>query len=817
MIRSTARPASRVFRRAPIALAILTACAGLGAIPLHAQAQTAQAIRHYDIPAGPLDQALNRFAAEAGILLTIDASLTAGKQSPGLKGDTNAAAGLQKLLQGTGLEAVKGDNGWQLRRVPMPLAEESTLAPMTVTAAGLGTSTEKTRSYTTGAMSTATRLPLSIRETPQSVTVITRQRMDDQATTSLTEVLQYTPGLTVNNADGPGRTSFSARGFNIDNVMYDGMPSRYESWVVGTVANMSMYDRAEIVRGATGLVTGAGNPSAAINLVRKRPTKNRQASITGRAGSWDNFQGEVDVSGAINEAGSLRARAVGSYQDANTFRDGEAYKHGLFYAIAEADLGERTMLSLGASYQDDYTNHFWGGLPISTTGQHMNLPRSTNPSNDWERKDQQLLTVFGDLRHRFENGWQTRFAFSHSEQDAVFMGTYIRRSPLITGLGHSAWRADYEEKQSNYDLTLEGPFQFLGRTHELSFGGGQRISDKTTQNYSGSGIISSNIDLTNWDRGSVPEPNFVKTTRSRNVVTQDGIYGAARFNLADPLKLIIGARLDWYDYDNRSGTGDYSVTRNLTRYGGLIYDLDERHSLFASYTDIFQPQSSKDVQQKNIAPIVGENYEVGVKGEYFAGLLNASASIFRIDQKNRAKILSDQTACPTYPAESCYEAAGLVRSEGVDLEIQGALTPNWQLAAGYSYVDIKYVKDANPANEGKRFDTNTPRQQFKLSTLYRLSGPLQAWRVGGSLYYQDKIYRDGTLSSGSNFRIQQEAYALLDVLIGYRIDRHMDLQLNVNNIFDKVYYKGLGYDPNWGSTDTYGSPRNFMLTAKYTF
>ncbi|WP_211166052.1 TonB-dependent receptor [Azoarcus sp. TTM-91] len=801
-------------------------CAALLGLPLLmgtggslAQSAVVETSRSYAVPAGPLAGALVNLAAQAGIQLSVDASLTAALHSPGVRGTHTVDAALAAALAGTGLEAIRrGDNEYTLRKLPPRAAGETTLAPVTVAATATNPAvTEDSASYTTPQMGTATKLALAMRETPQSVTVVTRQRMDDSAALTLSDVLRGTPGLNVSNADGPGRTSFGARGFALDNVMYDGLPSRYQGWVVGTVPNMAMYDRVEVVRGATGLVTGSGNPSAAVNVVRKRPTADTRLSLTARAGSWDNYQGEVDASGPLNAAGTLRGRVVGSLQEANTFRDGEEYRHGLFYGVVEADLGERTTLTLGASYQDDYTNHFWGGLPLTADGRHMNLPRSANPSNDWERKNQYLSTVFGDLVHRLDNGWTLRLAASQSWQDAVFLGTYIYRDATTDVLGHNAWRGDYDEDQATYDAYASGPFQLFGRQHELAFGTSRRQVDMRTQNYSGGGIISAGIDLWNWDNGSIAEPDFVPTTTSRNVTTQDGLYLTTRLNLADPLKLILGARLDWYDYDNRSGSGDYSVTRNLTRYGGIVYDLDHQHSLYASYTDIFQPQTNKGVDGKLLEPVQGENYELGIKGEYFGGSLNASAAVFQIEQSNRAKLLADQGPCPSYPGTSCYEASGLVRSKGVELEIQGALSPDWQVAAGYTYVSAEYVRDADQSNEGKNFATDSPHSVFKLSTLYRFGGALQAWRVGGSLYRQSRIYNDGTLPDGTAFRVQQKGYTLADLMVGYRVDKQLDLQLNVNNLFDRKYYKAVGYDTRWGSTDTYGDPRSFMLTARYSF
>ncbi|KAA0944770.1 TonB-dependent siderophore receptor [Pseudomonas sp. ANT_H14] len=676
------------------------------------------------------------------------------------------------------------------------------LGATNITSEQLGTTTEGTGSYTTGAMQTATKLPLTMRETPQAVTVITRQRMDDQAMTSVNDVVKNTPGLFLSQASGPGRQTYSSRGFDIDNIMYDGLPSAYSGWTMGVQPNLAMFDRVEVIRGATGLVTGAGNPSAAINMVRKRPTADQQVTLTGAAGSWDDYRGEFDASSPLNDSGTLRGRVVGSYRDANSFRDKEESDHGLFYGIVEADLSDSTTASMGFSRQEDQTNFFWGGLPIGTDGHHLNLPRSTYPGTDWENKKLRVDTVFGDVEHRFDNDWKLHVAGSTSTLDGLFSGTYLSRynGPMQT----TAYQSRQDEKQSAFDTYASGPVEALGRTHEVVVGASKRIYDNTTKDYSP------------YDTGlpiGAPKPDFVRDGKSHTITTQDAVYLTTRLSLADPLTLILGGRLDWYDSDDRAGNNDYKVTRNLTRYAGLIYKLDDHHSVYASYTDIFTPQSNQDLSGKILDPIVGENYEIGIKGEYFNGALNASLAVFQTDQKNRATEAATQLGCPVL---TCYEASGLVRSQGIDMELQGALTENWQVGAGYTYTRAHFIKDTNPANNKQRFDPDTPEHLFKVSTVYHLQGPLEKLRIGGNVYWQSRMYNDVAVAD-STYRLEQGSYAVADLMAGYQVNKHLDLQLNANNIFDRVYYAAIGTSPTWGSTETYGNPRSYGLTAKYSF
>ncbi|MCO7632898.1 TonB-dependent siderophore receptor [Pseudomonas guariconensis] len=666
----------------------------------------------------------------------------------------------------------------------------------------LGSITEGSGSYTSGAMSTATKLPLSMRETPQAVTVITRQRMDDQAMTSINDVVQATPGLFLDFSNGPGRQTYSARGFDIDNLMYDGIPSGYQGWIVGAQPNLAMFDRVEIVRGATGLVTGAGNPSAAVNLVRKRPLAEQKVTLTGAAGSWDNYRGEIDASSPLNDSGTLRGRVVASYQDANSFRDGVEEDHGLFYAITEADLGEDTTLTLGFSHQKDKTNFFWGAIPVGLDGHHLDLPRSYNPGTDWENKDQEINTVFAEVQQRLANDWKLQVNANYSEQDALFSGSY--QSRWLGPLTRTVYQAGHQENQAGLDAFASGPFQALGRTHELVVGASKRIYDMTTRNYSP-------YDM-NWPLNGA-KPNFVHTDNRREVTNQEGVYLTTRLSLADPLKLILGGRLDWYDYDDRESDNDYKVTRNVTRYAGLIYDLDDHHSVYVSYSDIFTPQSSKGISGSPVKPIEGKNYEIGIKGEYFDGALNASLALFQVDQENRAV----RIFVPNCPQASCYEASGKVRSQGIDMELQGALTENWQVGAGYTYARVHTIKDdANPQTENQRFDTDTPEHLFKLSSTYRFQGPLEKLRVGGNVYWQSRMYNDIALGDGGSYRLEQGGYAITDLMAGYQVNQHLDLQLNANNIFDRKYYSSISNSVDYGG-DTYGNPRNLMLTAKYSF
>lgn len=787
-------------------------------IAMPAWAQNVEAEYAFSIAAGSLEAAIVEFSSIAGVTVSFEPAVVRGRQSPGLQGRYSASVALQHLLQGSGLQAVPQAGGsYSL----LPLSSQGDalqLGATSIIGSSLGATTENSGSYTTGAMQTATKLSLSIRETPQSVTVVTRQRMDDQGMNSLTDVVKNTPGLSVQKWAAE-RTVFFSRGFQIDNLMYDGLPtivSRYTPDITSSV-DLATYDRVEVVRGASGLMQGSGNPSAAINLVRKRPTRESQISLSGQAGSWDNYRTEVDVSGPLNASGTVRGRTVLAYQDRKSFQDVVQAERSLIYAVGEIDLSENTTFTLGATNQKDDSTNDWGGIPTAGDGSDLHLSRSSFFGNDWAYWDQNNTSVFAELEHRLANDWKVRLAATHMSSKLDFMGSYV--SWTNTVLNQYTGGYLYDEYQNSYDLYASGPFELFGRSHELVVGASKR--DEDFAGHGGSaGITAANIDPYNWDSGVATKPTINMYAFHQKLASEEeSVYLSTRLNPADDLKVILGARLDWYDYQvrtlsSRSQSG-YSVNRELTRYAGVIYDLDAHHSVYVSYTDIFKPQGSLDAQNRTLEPIKGENYEIGIKGEYFGGALNASAALFRIDQVNRAKE-APRNLCVD-PTRACYEASGEVRSEGLELEVTGALTENWQLAAGYTFAEAKYRKDSNADNEGKLFDTKIPRHMFKLSTTYRLPGELDRWRVGASLYKQSSFYSEGIhWRDNRAYRIDQEGYTLVDLMLAYQPTEQLDVRLNLNNLFDKTYFQSVDTGAQERSI-IYGEPRNLMLSAKYSF
>lgn len=806
---------------APLVLAITLALAAPSVSMAQTTADGSQAVI-LSIASQPLGAALNELSATTGTPIGFSPALVAGKTARAVKGKLTARQAIDELLAGSGLTAKQEAGGIVIKGAESS-DEVITLDAVKVTRqGGAEGTTEGTGSYTTQSMNTATKLSLSIRETPQAVTVITRQQLNDRGVETLENALSSTPGIS-QTKDGPNRVAFYSRGFIVDSLTTDGLPaelSHYISREMNSAPDMAIYDRVEVVRGATGLTTGAGNPSASINLVRKRPTATPQVSLTASAGSWDNYRAELDASNALNQAGTLRGRAVATYQKKNSFQDVANAERSVLYGILEADLSSRTMLTAGISHQKLNTTSTWGGLPTALDGGDLGFSRSTYLGNTWDYWDQDNTTLFSKLEHRFDNDWKLQLAASRTWSKMDMLGSQLERSYQdgVSRWGQYVGQYVYKDQQDSYDLYATGPFQLFGRTHEFVTGASLRDLD-----FRGNGNARSDeldMDLHNWNpSGNPPKAMDMNFWRQARTTKQKSIYATTRLNPSDRLKFIVGARLDWYDHDaltingRRSTASSYSVNRHVTTYAGAVYDLDQYHSVYASYTDIFKPQSELNAAATPLKPILGKNFEVGIKGEYFDGDLNASAAVFRIDQQNRAKALSRNQCSDLAP--TCFEAAGEIRSQGIELEINGRLAPGWQLAAGYTYSQAKYRQDGDASKVGTPFSTELPRQGIKLFTTYQLPGELHRWTLGGGVRWQSQIYNEG-IDSDTPYRIEQKAYAVVDLLLAYRASEHLDLRLNIDNLFDKRYWAAIGANTSY-AVNQYGEPRKVMLTASYKF
>ena len=784
----------------------------------------------YHIAAGPLGNAITQFGVQAGVTISFDTEQTRHLSTPGLDGSYSVEEGLLRLLGSSGLQAQRQGNGGYVL-IPADNGPAMELGPVTIDANRLDATSEGTQSYAARAVTIGKGVH-TLKETPQSVTVMTRKMLDDQNLNTLEQVLDKTPGITVYDSPMGGKYFYS-RGFNLDGqYQYDGVPLDVGGNYVQAnsfSSDMAFYDRVEILKGAAGMMKGSGSSAGGVNFVRKRGQDKAQTTLSLSAGTWDNYRGQVDVGGPLNESGTVRGRAVATLQDRQYFYDNAKRQDQVLYGALDWDVTPDTTLGVGLAYEDVDASPCYHGLPRYADGSDLKLSRSTCLGASWNDQQSQRTTGFADLKHRFNDDWSLNFAsvYTHNNQNIEY-GYAEGAVPVGAGsaaIGRYAGRFDYDQDDYGFDSYLDGKFEAFGLQHEVIVGA--NASHQQTHDYFA--LRSLGGTQNPFDPSSAfPHPSkdafLAAPSRGGSVptdstTTQYGTYATLRLKLAEPLTLVLGTRVSWYrnKSDSYTQAWDYWVHNRsqengqVTPFAAVLYDLNDEWTAYASYADIFQPQSNLvNAQGQALQPKTGANYELGIKGELFGGALNTAFNLFRTIEEHRAETDFVDT-CKGSGDQYCYTDSGKVRAQGFEAEVSGSPIERLQLLAGYTYTQTKYLSTINQTEPTELNFTSSfiPRHMLKVWGDYQLAGALDRWTVGAGVSSQSENFR-----RQGNLSIEQAGYTLWSGRVQYRLDEHWSLALNGNNLLDKRYYSTVGAT-GWGNY--YGEPRNFMVTLKGSF
>ncbi|MGY2259485.1 TonB-dependent siderophore receptor [Pseudomonas sp. SDO55104_S430] len=810
-----------MFNPWPHSLSVAVALASLAG-PAMAQAQTLS----FNLPAGPLASTLNAIASQSGQIVSLEPSLVQGKQAPALIGQMSPEQAMQTALTGSGLQLrVTAQGNFSVEPAAGSNATVQ-LGATNIVEHSLDATTEGSGSYAAKAVTIGKGVH-TLKEIPQSITVMTRKQMDDQDLTDLKDAVNKTTGLVGVQGVGKGMI-ITSRGFQIDDWQYDGVPVLRNSYALGNWATQDLifFDRMEVLRGASGLLQGTGSPGGAINLVRKRGQVAPTVTVTAKAGSWDHYGLQLDAGGPLNQTGTIRGRFVADEDRSDSFIDYEWSRTHSLYGALDIDLREDTTLGLAVSNSDGESRPMVRGLPRYADGSSLNVPRSTYTGARWNHSEIDVTTVYADLEHRFNDDWTFKVGGVRMTEDnksknqrLQSIGDAIEADG--SGVQYADFVTDFDSTKYGLDMNLVGRFEALSMQQEVMIGGNYEklnSDDRFARTFNDSTDTIFGID---HNRPDISYDGLINTeggrgTPSKYDIRQKGLYGSWRVKPIEPLTLVLGSRVSWYDYSYKSwtqqafsdvATAEPESTANengeVTPYAGIIYDLSREWAVYASYTDVFEPQTARDVGGSVLKPVIGSNYEIGLKGELMDGRVNTSLAVFRYDQKNRAlNDLDSGFACDGW---YCSTASGKVRSQGIDAEISGEVLSGLQLFAGYTYNTTKYLDD--PENEGKVFSTWTPKHMLRVWGDYQFSGDWN--RVSTGLGFTTQSH---TLGYEHTYEIP--GYTVWSARVGYQLTPEIALALNANNLFDKHYYTAAYNQLN--GNNNYGDPRNVMFSVKYT-
>ncbi|PKH87688.1 TonB-dependent siderophore receptor [Colwellia sp. Bg11-28] len=660
-------------------------------------------------------------------------------------------------------------------------------------------------------VSGASRLDLSIIEIPQSVSVITGAQMRDFQLSDINAALDSATGINVERIE-TDRTYYTARGFDVTNFQIDGVGLPLTSGNNHADEDTAIYERIEVIRGANGLMTGVGNPSATINFIRKRPTEETEVSVRGTVGSWDKTRLEVDASTPLTD--KVSARVVLVKQDNESYLDRYEQDKSVAYAFIGAELTDSTYLSISHSYnQSDAKGNNWGANPLYyTDGSATDYDASTNTSANWSNWQVVKNNTVVELGHYFNSQWSLRATYSHKKTDEDTELFYVYGTPdKNTELGLLGYASEYDldDKHNLFDAYINGEFSLFGREHQIVAGinyAKMSYVDKSLYDYTTGNGFPVMPPLPEWD-GNTPKPIFTDGLTGSDVTNeQKAAYFTARFEVLDNLHVIAGGRYnDWNVEGSSYNVVQDASDKEFIPYLGAVYQITPELVAYTSYTETFVSQTKLDINEKILAPITGESKEIGIKSEFFDGLLIGSIAYFDVQQTNVAKLDVRTTDLPINLQR--YIGAEGISSNGFELEIAGQIYDNLQLSFGFTDFDISgddVVADY------------TPSTLIKLAATYTVP-IIEGLSIGVNMNWQDDISRkqgvvgDGFANAGEEIVTKQDAYAVVNVMMAYAITDNVSLSLNANNITDEKYINSLYWAQGY-----YGAPANYSATLSWS-
>lgn len=645
--------------------------------------------------------------------------------------------------------------------------------------------------------SAVTGLDMSLRETPQSVTLVGQQRIKDFALTDVNQLLAQVTGINVEKVE-TDRTYYNSRGFDITNFQVDGIGLPLIWGIQFGDLDTVLFDHVEAVRGANSMMTGTGNPSATINYVRKRPTKAFQASAAVQYGSWNDYRLEADVSGPLNASGTLAGRLIYANEDKDSYLDNYGVNRNVYGALLAWDATPNLTATVGWSMQDNRARgNLWGALPlVYSDGSRIKYPTSASTSADWTHWNVRDQTAFAELAWRFDNNWQfkTIGTFKRFEENAKLLYAY-GNPDKATGLGVYGMSGVYPSIYENYilDAYASGPVSLFGREHQLVIGGQtSRSHGHEYEDFSSDTIVYGPI--TEWGASQPAQPTYPGAYLAADQVDRlTRFYAAAHLNLSDRLKIVGGFNALWLKSKGFSyGADQARDASKVSPYVGAVYDLSDHVSLYANYTDIFNPQVEVDIDHHKLDPAHGKSYEAGFKSEWFDKRLYLTGAVFTSRQANLAQFAG------TFADGKSYYAGVDTKATGYELEATGAISDQWRVGLGWTDLRIKDA-DGNPTR------LYTPRKTLKASTTYTIPS-VRNLTLGAQVRWQDDIEGQDIVT------VTQKAYGVLDLMAGIDVTDKVRATLNVKNATDKAYLASLMWAQAY-----YAAPRSVSLRLDYSF
>lgn len=688
-------------------------------------------------------------------------------------------------------------------------AEQAQVKPSTLelgTADVIGTETYEradgpVQGYRATRSASATRTDTSIHETPQSISVVAKDAVEDLGATRLQDALDYAGGVgRANNFGGQGLTTFTVRGFTTGEFYRNGFPINRG---YPNMPDANTIERLEVLRGPATMLYGRGDPGGTFNVVSKQPLPERTVTLGSQLNDQGMRRGTLDASGPLDEDGRLAYRLNVVGEGGDTFRDHvDTERYGVT-PVLSWQVSDATRLI----FEGDFMRNN-APLDRGVTRYAKQIGSASRDSFFGEKDVGKLHNDNNMAQLRFEHLLNDDWTLGGGVQwlDGSLKGNAVEANGIAADgrtLGRNFNYRKLEWSDRDAQLNLTGHFDTAGLQHTLFTGIEYEDYDYQSIIQRSSGAVGAYpIDLFDPLYGQ-PRPALTRTpTHDKENLKTYAAFVQDQVALTDKLKVLAGARFERFEHDYETyvpGGKSWQASDNaVTPRIGVSYDLTETLALYADTARSFKPNTGASRLGGGFAPEKGKSYEMGLKWEALDQQLSVDAAIYQIEKRN---------VLTTDPVDSTFSvAAGEVRSRGFDVNVAGNLTPEWRVIGGYAYVDAEVTKD-NVLRSGTRL-LNIPKNSFSLLNMYEFQdGMLKGLGLGSGLRYVDE--RAGQTA---NTGFSMGSYTVVDLLGFYKVNDKVRLNLDLKNLFDRDYEEGA-----FGNVYAYpGAPRTLQVGIAYT-
>ncbi|MCO7626522.1 TonB-dependent siderophore receptor [Pseudomonas fluorescens] len=779
-------------------------------------AEQASGVRAYNLPAAPLSTTLNQIASQGGLALSLNPSLAAGKTSAPVNGQYDAAGALRAALQGTGLQLEQSSAGtYTLVAVP-----DGTLALPETAVIGvenLETAWGPVEGYTATRTAAGSKTDTALVEAPRSISVATRQQMDDRSVHSLDDAVRYMPGITASSYGSDTRIDWlRVRGFEPTQFL-DGLPlprgvyanPKPETWNL---------DRLALLRGPASSVYGQTPPGGLLDMVSRRPSSDASSEIQLQYGSDNHRQINFASTGKIDEAGQFLYGISGVVRDSDTQIDHIENKR---YNIAPSltwNIDDDTKFTLLTQFTRDDTGVTSQFYPIQGTKIDMPFGKISHHKNlgdpDYDFYDRTYYALGYAFEHRLNDVWQFKQNLRYTKSDLSFqtvtVNSYNTEYAGYTvddqgNVGRGTTNVDEDISQFAVDNNFQADFATGDIRHTLLLG---LDHQRSNTNYTSIFGTAPDINVNNPIYGQpITRPPRSSAFYDYDQKTyQTGLYVQDQMAL-DQWRLTLGGREDWVHTSTQFiNKGDATNTQRDKAFSGnaaLSYVFDSGFVPYLSYAESFQPTSGADATSTgSLKPTEGKQWELGIKYQPPGSKTLLSAAVYDLTQKNVAvnSIVNNVTIT---------SQTGEVKVKGLELEAVSDVTDNLKVIAAYTLAKSEVQKGVDKGNRLQLM----PNQQASLWTDYTWhSGVLDGFGIGGGVRYTGNTYGD----KANTWLGKADAYTVFDASVHYdlgRLDNSLkgaSLAVNATNLFDKDYISTCD-----GYYCYYGDQRSVVASATY--